>query len=98
MPAENLIVGHSINVMALLPNDMSLGKTTNTTVYISAVDKATTTETQKNVVQVDGLLSDGMSFIRSLWYECTVAHVPLFRLLQRLQVHFIPITYQIELK
>ena len=43
MPAENLIVGHSINVMALLPNDMSLGKTTNTTVYISAVDKATTT-------------------------------------------------------
>ena len=32
VPAENLIVGHSINILALLPNDMSLGKTTYSTV------------------------------------------------------------------
>ena len=28
----------------------------------------------KTVVEVDGLLSDVTSFIRSLWYEFTVAH------------------------
>ena len=116
VPAENLIVGQSIDIMALLPNEVSLGKTTNLTIYISALEKATTTiylpdgseeklklkegtshymanvkrdtgakdlyasfevpveGKYKTIVQVDGLLSDGTSFIRSLWYEFTVAH------------------------
>ena len=114
IPPENLIVGKSIDIMALLPTEVSLGKTTNSTVYISALDKATTTiylpdgreenvklkegpsgymtnvkrdtgakdlyasfeapmeGKYKTVVQVDGVLSDGTNFIRSLWYEFTV--------------------------
>ena len=114
IPPENLIVGQSIDIMALLPTEVSQGKTTNSTVYISALDKATTTiylpdgreenvklkegpsgymtnvkrdtgakdlyasfeapmeGKYKTVVQVDGQLSDGTSFIRSLWYEFTV--------------------------
>ena len=116
VPAENLIVGEYINIIALLPTIVGSEKTNgNATRYIAALEKATTmihfpdgiekniklrggpSHTMMNIkrdthdtdlygsfkakvagayrilIQVDGLLSDGTSFIRSLWYVFTVA-------------------------
>ena len=36
-------MGQSIDIMPLLPYEVSLGKVTNSASYISAVDKVTTT-------------------------------------------------------
>ena len=113
VPTDNLVVGQSVNINALL---VGLEKNGNSTRSIATLENAITiiylpdgsnntlkleegsshsisnikrdtgtsdlyasfeaTEAgmYKNLVQVNGKLSDGTNFIRSLWYVFTVAH------------------------
>ena len=116
VPAENLIVGQTVDIIALVPTTVGSGKTSNSTRSIAALDNAITTiylpdgskkelkleegpsdsistvkggtgasnlyasfeateaGMYKSLVQINGKLSDGTDFIRSLWYVFTVAH------------------------
>ena len=112
VPAENLIVGRTINIIALLPvTAVSLEKVSNSTRSIATLEnavtiiylpdgsekeikmeegpsysvkrsadatdlyasfEATVAGIYKSLVRINGKLSDGTDFIRSLWYVFTV--------------------------
>ena len=115
VPAENLIVGQTINIIALLPATaaIDLEKIGNSTRSIATLENAVTiiylpdgSEKElkmeegpsysvkrsadatdlyasfeatiagiyKSLVRINGKLSDGTDFIRSLWYVFTVVH------------------------
>ena len=113
VPAENLIVGRSINIIALLPALAGTMKSDNSTNSVATLEnavtivylpdgsekelkmeeapnyslrkrsiatasdlyasfEATVAGTYKSLVRINGRLSDGTEFIRSLWYVFTV--------------------------
>ena len=113
VPAENLIVGRSINIIALLPASAGMMKGDNSTNSVATLEnavtivylpdgsekelkmeeapnyslrkrsiatasdlyasfEATVAGTYKSLVRINGRLSDGTEFIRSLWYVFTV--------------------------
>ena len=115
VPAENLIVGQTINIIALLPVTVGL-EISNSTRSIATLEnaitiiylpdgsekelkmkegpsysirnikrsmdatdlyasfEATVAGIYKSLVRINGKLSDGTDFIRSLWYVFTVVH------------------------